>query len=77
MRTLSRALATGALVTALSAVAVLPATATASTAAAPARQLKNAATGLCLAVGKSEVKKGKWPIQWTCKTIADQAWYMR
>ncbi|HUR08090.1 MAG TPA: hypothetical protein VM347_36480 [Nonomuraea sp.] len=58
------------LVTALSAAA-------ASTAAAPGRRLKNAATGLCLAVGKSGARKGKWAIQWSCKTIADQAWNMR
>ncbi|MEU7852149.1 RICIN domain-containing protein [Nonomuraea sp. NPDC049141] len=70
MRTLSRTLATGALVTALSAAVVVPA----SAAAAPGRQLKNAATGLCLAVGKSEVKKGKRVIQWSCNGLKDQQW---
>ncbi|GLX04331.1 hypothetical protein [Microbispora sp. NBRC 16548] len=36
----------------------------------------NAKTGLCLAIGKGEVRKGKKAIQWTCNTLADQEWYM-
>ena len=56
---------------------ICPSSTTTSATADPGRQLRNGATGLCLAVGKSEVKKGKWPIQWTCETIADQAWYMQ
>ncbi|MFI6594789.1 RICIN domain-containing protein [Nonomuraea sp. NPDC050536] len=58
------------------AVAVLSATALPASAASRTR-LVNGATGLCLAVGKSEVRAGKRVIQWNCNGLKDQAWVYR
>jgi hypothetical protein len=38
-------------------------------------ELKNVATGMCLAIGRGEARKGKSAIQWSCKKGAsEQAW---
>ncbi|XVQ87506.1 RICIN domain-containing protein [Microbispora siamensis] len=58
------------------AVACLSVAAPASAAATQGRQLRNAKTGMCLAVGKGEARAGKKVIQWTCNNLADQEWYV-
>ncbi|MDR8411525.1 RICIN domain-containing protein [Nonomuraea sp. 3-1Str] len=68
---------TAAAATALS-LAAVPAAATAgSVATADASRLTNAATGMCLAVGRSEVRAGKKVIQWPCSDNKDQKWIYR
>ncbi|WP_188196745.1 RICIN domain-containing protein [Nonomuraea sp. SYSU D8015] len=38
-------------------------------------ELKNVATGMCLAIGRGEARKGKSAIQWPCKKAgSEQAW---
>jgi hypothetical protein len=46
-------------------------------AAAPGKSYVNGATGMCLAVGKGEVKAGKPVIQWPCIGSKSQRWIYR
>ncbi|GAA2672572.1 hypothetical protein GCM10010412_052660 [Nonomuraea recticatena] len=39
-------------------------------------ELKNAATGMCLAIGRGEARKGKTAIQWPCIHSPAQRWLM-
>ncbi|SEG19044.1 Ricin-type beta-trefoil lectin domain-containing protein [Nonomuraea solani] len=39
-------------------------------------ELKNVATGMCLAIGHGEARKGKAAIQWPCNGGREQHWLM-
>jgi hypothetical protein len=67
-------LTAGVIIASLSTLVAVPASASADSAAARGRQLRNAATGMCLAVGRGEVRKGKRVIQWPCNGLKDQSW---
>ncbi|TMR92615.1 RICIN domain-containing protein [Nonomuraea basaltis] len=77
MRTSSKTAAV--VVTALT-VLSLPPTASAQAAVAsagPGRAYVNGATGMCLAVGRGEVKAAKPVIQWPCTGGKEQRWIYR
>jgi hypothetical protein len=74
VRILPKVLVAGMVVAALGAVPT-SASASADLAATRPHQLKNGATGMCLAVGRGEVKAGKKVIQWPCNGGKDQKWF--
>ncbi|GAA3610878.1 hypothetical protein GCM10022419_114850 [Nonomuraea rosea] len=63
-------------VTVLSLLPAVPAQA-AVVSAGPGRAYVNGATGMCLAVGRGEVKAGKRVIQWPCIGSKSQRWIYR
>ncbi|MBB3725671.1 RICIN domain-containing protein [Nonomuraea dietziae] len=40
------------------------------------RHFMNGATGMCLAIGNGQARKGKAAIQWPCKKSLSQAWHI-
>ncbi|MEW9552679.1 RICIN domain-containing protein [Nonomuraea sp. NPDC050783] len=50
--------------------------ATGSVAAGSVVELRNVATGMCLAIGRGEARKGKSAIQWPCIHSPAQRWVM-